>query len=212
VPETLTDQQAQDFLNELVVQTAYRRAKLYAAFKASPDDTEEQRNQKAELLVRTLHRWSESPLEFIEEIGWAPDPKGRFGSGHIPKNLGLPAKSVPIIPYPAQKELILKFPEMLDSPTETALAAVKSRQVAFTTIFMWLAIWAWLFRPNGQGIITSYAEDLVDTGGKGQRTTDTLFGRLRNFLDAIVTCIPELRFNQNAKAKKALRRIENEKR
>ena len=199
----------QSLLNQLVVQVSLKRAKLYAAFDLrnvdrNAPDAEEQANKRATLLIQTLHRWSKSPLDFIEDVAWAPDRKGRFGAGHIPKNLGLPANMVPIIPYPKQRELINKFPEMLDDPTESALVAVKSRQVAFTTIFMWLALWAWLFRSEGAGVITTYEEKLVDGGGKGQRTPETLFGRLRMFLDSMVTCIPELRFNKDAKTSKGV--------
>ena len=91
----LTAEQAQDALNQLVVQVATRRAKLYQSFVITPEMPEWEQRSRAQLLVQTLHRWSKDPLAFIEDAAWAPDRKGRFGSGHIPKNLGLPANMVP---------------------------------------------------------------------------------------------------------------------
>jgi hypothetical protein len=199
----LTREQAQEKLNQLVAVVANKRAALYQALRTDnldkeAPDYEEQLQIRGTLLIQTLHRWAKSPLAFIEEAAWAPDRKGQFGSGFIPKGLGLPANMVPIIPYPQQRELIEKFPEMLRNPYACAMVAVKSRQVAFTTIFMWLALWAWLFTEHGAGVITTYEEDLVDGGGKGQRTPDTLFGRLRMYLDSLISCLPDLRFNPNA--------------
>ncbi len=44
---------------------------------------------------------------------------------------------------------------------------VKSRQVAATTILLWCALWAWLFRPATIGLLGTYKDEFIDAGGSG---------------------------------------------
>lgn len=181
-------------LHELMVIECRRRRALYRSIRPRGDDGIDKAAQRARLLVDVLQRWGSHPIEFIKDMGWAPDGQDNFGASRIPKGLS-PRGMVPIIPFRVQTDLVNRFKGMLDRDGRSALVAVKSRQVAFTTILMWCALWGWLFRDNTQGILGSYGKEYIDSGGKGSRSAVSLFGRLRLFLDAMIECLPHLAFN-----------------
>lgn len=190
------DRETQAVIREIVKQESLRRHRLYASLRTDIDDGTPH-ELKAELLWQKLHEWAHDPLVFIQDCCWAHDAKGRFGAGAVPKGIIAPPGFVPFLPYKKQKELIAMWADFQKSDTEEAAVIEKSRQVFATGLLAgWLPLHSWLFQEGGKTGITSYDKEMIDRGGKGQRTEETLFGSLRSYLDALVTCIPELLFNK----------------
>ena len=192
-------------LNGLMVTRARNRAADYAAYILRPEDTKEQKIARGKLLHWELEECSRDVVRFVELFAWSPDTKDQFGSGAISKSCGdlvdaglIPGGAVPIILFNKQKAVLRDFQMILEREGSGDMAVVKSRQVALTTILGgWALLWAWLFRPGCAIGVTSYDDDQVDRGGKGQREADSLFGRYRLFLDYMTGCVPALRFNQH---------------
>ena len=186
-------------LKALVVEECYRRAQLYDSFRIKPNDTKETREAKVELLILQLHEWKADPIAWLNDMAWAPDPKGAFGSKAVPEELAnyIPTKMVPFIPYPKQREVAIEFDALCRGDVDGDIGLLKSRQVAMTTMMIWMAEREFLFFKQSPGLMGTYEEGLIDQGGKGQRDPDSLFGRLRMFLDCMCHCIPALRFNSH---------------
>ena len=200
----VTYEEAREALDGLVRQECIRRAtKVYQPLRIYAQDDKERKEDKAHLLHMDLHRWSERPLEWIRDMAWCPDPKDEFGAGAVPKELvraGLAPKGmVPMILFDKQREWIAEFFRVIDGRGRKDLVLLKSRQVAFTSLMEWCGNHIWLFRDASPAVWTTYDDELIDPGGKGHRTADSLFGRQRLFLDAICSCVPSLRFNAHLK-------------
>jgi len=201
MPESNTLGATQEVIGAFVRAECLRRNRLYRALRVDIED-ETPKEDKVRFLFQTLQKWAREPLEFIRDCAWAHDSKGRFGAGSVPKGIIAPPGMVPFRPYKKQIELIEMWDRFQTSPTEEAAVIEKSRQVFATGLLAgWLPLHAWLFQEGGKTGVTSYEEDMIDRGGKGQRTEETLFGALRSYLDALVHCIPELRFNKRYKRK-----------
>jgi hypothetical protein len=203
MPEPSPYEATRDLLDEMVKQVCLRRANLYTTLRIYDDDKKEVQEVKAALLLQTLHRWAKNPLAFIDEVGWCPDPKDQFGASAVPTDLiqsGLaPRGMVPLILFEKQKEWIKAFFRAIDGRDSKDIGIVKSRQVAMTSLTVLCGLHVWLFRTASPAVWTTYDELLIDPGGSGDRTADSLFGRARLTLDSLTTCIPALRFNAHLK-------------
>lgn len=143
------------------------------------------RSEASERLAITLKLYARNTTGFIKDFGWAPDPREMFGSRQIPEGMS-PKGSVPLLLFPKQRALIEEWDAILDSEDPKDFWMDKCRQVAATTFFLWWGLHKWFFRSSTYGLMTTYDKDLVDSGGKGQRETNSLFGRLRFFIDAFM--------------------------
>ncbi len=72
-------EQTRTEIDQMVRQVCLRRAALYESLRLYPDDSKQTKEWKADLLLQRLQAWAANPLEFIDEIGWCPDPKNLFG-------------------------------------------------------------------------------------------------------------------------------------
>lgn len=138
----------------------------------------------ADYLVLKLHEWQKDPVAFVRENAWVADPQRIFGvspSGFSPRGM------IPLVITPKQEAMIRLWHDTLDSPSKCDSAIDKTRQGAVTSYFLWaVAVHGFLFRDSTTGLLGSYADDVIDKGGKGQRDPTSLFGRLRSFLDAFM--------------------------
>jgi hypothetical protein len=200
----VTYEQAREALDGLVRQECIRRATtVYQPVRIYAEDDKARKQDKALLLHQELLRWAENPLDWIRDMAWCPDPKDLFGAAAVPKELvaaGLaPRGMVPMILFDKQKEWVSEFFTTISARGQKDMVLLKSRQVAFTSLMEWCGnhVWCfrWCFRDASPAVWTTYDDLLIDPGGKGHRTADSLFGRQRLFLDAICSCIPSLRFN-----------------
>lgn len=136
------------------------------------------------LLVAHLHQWAEDHVMFVADNAWVPDPQKTFGvapDGLSPKGM------IPFLLTAKHRELFRVWHETLDAPGKCDCAVDKTRQGACTSGFLWdVALHGFLFTPSTTGLLGSYADDVIDKGGKGQRDPTSLFGRLRMFLDAFM--------------------------
>ena len=192
-------------LGRLMVIEARNRAATYGDFRIQPGDTDKHREARGVLLLQLLARCSQDLPLFVETFAWSPDAKGQFGGDTVRDwcrplvDLGLiPGGAVPIVLFRIQRRALEEFQRALDRPGGADIALLKSRQVALTTLIGgWAFLWAWFFRDGFTAAVTSYDEDQIEKGGKGQREADSLFGRYRLFLDYMMTCVPALKFNQH---------------
>lgn len=160
-----------------------QREKNYAKWRANP-----------ELFLRKIIQWSRDPILFINDCGWVPDESKRLGGGMVPFRL-----------YPRQIELVTHYWESISfvdpdthEPDEQHLIGLKSRQVGWTAGTLWFVIWAWLFVPGCNCMLLSYEDDVIDMGGSNDRDGDSLFGKIRKYIDQLMWLLPELAFNQGS--------------
>ena len=185
MPDKNPTETPRELLDQLVKMVVARRHQtVYQAVQIRPDDKKSVREDKARLLFMLLDKWSKDPLEFVKDLGWVSDPRGEFGSRAIPRGHS-PRQMTPFIPFPKQEEMCRIWQECLDAPGRMDFAGAKSRQVAMSWLMDLLAIWAWLFRGDTHGVLTTYKREYIDAGGKGQRSPVSIFGRLRLALDAL---------------------------
>ncbi len=195
--ELKTYEEAQDLLKQLIIAECYRRVELYGKMRIGPNDSKQLQQEKAQFLIDSLHYWKHDAVAWLNDMAWAPDPKGTFGSRSIPDELApwVPKGMVPFIPFKVQTDLAKAWDRILRGDLDGDISAVKSRQVFFTGEFCWLGLREFLFHGSSPGLLGSYGEQFIDEGGKGQREATSLFGRMRMFLDAVVHCLPALKFN-----------------
>lgn len=179
--DLLDPQKCRELLDQAFLGVCHRRASLRRLVVPLPDDSKAVAQRKLSVLVNeALPAWAEDPLKFIQDLAWVPDPLAKFAL--IPPGLS-PKGRIPLDPFVAQEDFIAIWWECLNSRDSMDIFVEKSRQLAFTSMMMWLALHAWLFRTGTTGVLSTYDDDQIDKGGKGQRDADSLFGRLRTFLD-----------------------------
>lgn len=151
--------------------------------------------RKQEIFYVMLHKWAADPVLYIQDCGWAPDPKGDFGGrDHIPEGLAPPGM-VPIILFPEHLGLIRDLDRAVNASGILDVNLVKSRQQAATAIGILFAEHGWRFRSSFPILLTSYSTKRIDPGGKGHRRGDSLFSRFRATLDAFMWQFPFAPFN-----------------
>ena len=200
---------SKELLFEYIRKECVRRRQLYMKMTPLPGDSPERVEAKQKFCLLQLRAWSQDRVQMVKDVGWSPDPRGRFGGkGGIPAGLA-PPRMVPLLLYPKQKELIETLRRMDETHDSLHLNIVKSRQVAATTFLLDDAKNDFLFTDSFKLLLGSYAEDVIDGGGKGHREGDSLFARLRMMLDAFMWCftpanyspkgsrLSVLRFNQH---------------
>ena len=187
---------AQDALIGLVRFECERRHLLYDDITPRGlDDTE-----RIEALFLTLDQWAADPVQYCRDVGWAPDPKGRFGGLGKMGDLA-PPMMVPIIPSPAQANLLWALEGIVESGKEMHGNLLKSRQLACTTLVLNFIDRCNKFKPGFAAALSSYDEVLIDPGGSGHRDVTSLFSRLRMMMDAVCWGLPQLAYNQNRSQK-----------
>lgn len=195
-------------LKERIKLEAIHRRELYNSLIAWPQDPPAKQEENRRRLLEILGVWSLDTVKFIKDNAWAPDPRDLFGASSIPPGYA-PQGMVPVILYPTQREMIEKLDAAMAGDGQADVVIDACRQVIKTTGVVWAFLKYWLFRPSTYGVWTTYAKDLVDSGGKGQRDIKSLLGRFRLFLDAFMWnysvhgypdgWLSQVRFNQNVK-------------
>jgi len=182
--EVLSYEQSRAELDELVMLECIRRRDLYNTVRHLPTDSPEDKEFKNGFLIHDLlPLWASDPLRWIRDCAWSPDPKQRFGIA--PEGIA-PRGMVPVIPFAIQAEFIRKLAAAMEMREPPDFAFLKPRQVFFTGFALYAMLHGWLFKPQRSFLLGTYRTDLIDRGGKGNREPDTMFGRLRLYLDAFL--------------------------
>jgi len=183
---TLSLEEANKKLHLGIIAECQRRARLRHAITPLPSDDDTTKVEKTKLLYLHLDAWAKDPVLFVKDNAWVPDRQKRFGADQIPPGLS-PKGMMPFLMTEKQKAMILMWHAAIDAPNRCDTAVDKTRQFAATSLFLWsVALHGFLFRAQTTGLLGSYADDVIDKGGKGQRDDTSLFGRLRMFLDAFM--------------------------
>ena len=185
MPVTIhTPAEARELLDSTFYDIALKRAHRRKAMVPLPGvDSPREMELKLGLLINeVLPAWAEDPLAFMEQNAWAPDPLEKYGDHKRLAGL-TPGQAVPLALFDRQKQFVNLWWDAINSRDEVDILGEKSRQQAVTTMAIWLALHVWLFKPGTTGVISTYEDEYLDAGGKGQRDATSSFGRFRMFLD-----------------------------
>lgn len=143
-------------------------------------------NLKVEARTATwnLCRREDNPVEgcifFIENFGWTFDPRPHTPMPHLP-----------FILFEYQKEIIGWLIDHIDSGRDGLIEKSRDMGVSWV-VFVWVAIWYWLFRDGVNILLGSYKEALVDN-----RSKDSLFGMIDYGTDSLPKWLLPRGFNKD---------------
>lgn len=123
-----------------------------------------ERDLEARTIAYNLCQRPDNPVEgckfFINTFGFTFDPRPEHSPHHLP-----------FITFPYQDRAIQWFIDHIDGSQDGLIE--KSRDMGMSWIFVWVALWYFLFRDGVNILVGSYKEALVD-----DRTDDSLFGKM----------------------------------
>lgn len=162
---------------ELVELEKARRAQLYERMDADP-----------EFALDQIMLAKADSLEYARNFAWVPDEHGDLGGG-----------CVPFIVDPIHGEIIETLDWMVEEQEgfrrRRDVTVPKSRQVGCTAAVLIPVAKEWLFRGVAHQVLSSYEDSKIDSGGKGDRSSGSLFGKIRYHIDQLTSRLRCLEFN-----------------